>query len=335
MPAYLVDLTQSARDGQLPIIYMREPEIGKLVQILNQTEYRNAYLLGETGVGKNMIAQIIHSLSRRRQGKFVEFSCAAVSEQFLESDLFGHERGAFAGAHREKPGKFELADHGTIFLDEIGELAHELQAKLLRVLQGGEFERIGGLKTVKVDVRVIASTNHNLEKAIAEGRFREDLFYRLNVLSILIPTLRERREDIPFLVERFLRFYSKKSAKRFEKISDDIMNGLIDYSWPGNVRELQNVIERAVVLGREPRLEFSDFALSSSPGPHLAESPISPETSEDAFHSLRELEQKTLLDAIRRSSGNVAKAARILGISRGTVYRRLRKYDIGLKSALG
>lgn len=282
-------------------------------------------LRGETGVGKNLIARVIHDLSPRAKEKFQSVGCAAVPEPALEAELFGSEKAA-----KENPGKFESANRGTIYLDEVGDLPPEIQAKLLRVLQGGEFERVGGTKTVHVDVRVIASSSRNLEKAIAEGRFREDLFYRLNVVSLSVPPLRERREDIGLLAENFVKNAAKKSGKTFGKLSGAILEKLRSYPWPGNIRELQNVTERAVVMSQEAELRPEDFVLAETTG--KAVSTLRGDGGELDFNSLKELEERTLLDAIRRSSGNVAKAARLLGISRGTVYRRLRKYDIGLKS---
>jgi len=290
-------------------------------------------LRGETGVGKSMVAQLIHELGPRKKKNFVEVNCSAIPEQLLESELFGHEKGAFNGANREKQGKFEIADGGSIFLDEIGDLAPELQTKLLRILQGGELERVGGLKTSKVDVRVIASTNQNLEEAIEKGRLREDLFYRLNVLPIFIPPLRERRDDILFLVTHYLKVFSLKMKKRFEKPSPEILERLASYNWPGNIRELQNVVERCVVLGKEPQFELKDFALGPAPRDPARKYAAHAGEEEVSFKSLRELEHKSLMEALKRSSGNIARAARFLGISRGTIYRRLRKYEIGLKLA--
>jgi two-component system nitrogen regulation response regulator NtrX len=286
-------------------------------------------LYGETGTGKGLVAEVIHGLSRRRNQRFIAINCAAIPASLLESELFGHEKGAFTGAIREKKGIFELADKGTIFLDEIGELAPELQVKLLRVLQGREFERVGGTKSIKVDVRVIAATNRNLEEAISEGLFREDLFYRLNVLPITVPPLRERKEDIPILLNHFIRQFSEKAGKKFDKLSPDIEEYLSAYPWPGNVRELQNVIERAVVFGKEPRFTATDFNVAPPRYPAGASASAMPTTG--SVSSLKELELQLLMQALRQSGGNVSRAARTLGISRGTVYRRLERYEIGLK----
>lgn len=318
----------------------KSPATRQLIREISKVANSDATVLlrGESGTGKSLVAEVIHGFSPRKPHRFVAINCAAIPLNLLESELFGHEKGSFTGAIRDKPGKFELADKGTIFLDEIGDLPPELQVKLLRVLQGGEFERVGGLKTHHVNVRVIAATNRNLEEAIAQKRFREDLFYRLNVLPIYNPPLRERREDIPLLVDFFVRQYSLKANKRFEKISDLIVQQLRDYSWPGNIRELQNVIERAIVLGREPRLMLSDFILprvSLPVSPPLASSALEMRSDTGpnllSFSSLKDLEQHTLLQALQRSGGNVSVAAKHLGISRGTIYRRLRKFQIGLK----
>ncbi len=216
-------------------------------------------ILGETGTGKELIARAVHNLSTRRNRPLVKVNCAALPANLIESELFGHEKGAFTGAITQKIGRFELADKGTIFLDEIGELPLDLQVKLLRVLQEGEFERLGNPKTFHVDVRVIAATNRDLEEAIAEGIFREDLYYRLNVFPITIPPLRERQDDIPLLVKHFIKHYSKKIGKKIDVVPQKVMDTLQAYYWPGNVRELENVIERAVILNSSSRLELGDW----------------------------------------------------------------------------
>ncbi|HSA60274.1 MAG TPA: sigma-54 dependent transcriptional regulator [bacterium] len=320
--------TEFRENAELKRLIGESPAIKKLIREISKVANSDATVLlsGETGTGKGLVAEIIHGLSRRRNQRFIAINCAAIPATLLESELFGHERGAFTGAIREKKGIFELADQGTIFLDEIGEIAPELQVKLLRVLQGQEFERVGGTKSVKVDVRVIAATNRNLEDAIAQGHFREDLFYRLNVLPVTVPPLRDRKEDIPLLLEHFIRQFGDKAEKRFEKLSPEIVETLSAYSWPGNVRELQNVVERAVVFGKEPRLAVTDFNVNP-PRP----APAAGSDNGGGISSLKELEQQLLLQALRQSGGNVSRAARTLGISRGTVYRRLERYEIGLK----
>jgi transcriptional regulator with PAS, ATPase and Fis domain len=209
------------------------------------------FIQGESGVGKEVVARSIHMNSVRRDKPFVKVNCAALPHELLESELFGYEKGAFTGAYRQKPGKFELADSGTIFLDEIGDISPALQAKLLQVLQDREFSRLGGKKDVKVDVRVLVATNKNIEEAVVEGRFREDLYYRLNVVNITIPPLRERKEEIPELAEYFLNKFAKKYKKGAKPLSDSLMRALLAHNWPGNVRELQNVIQRYLLLGNE------------------------------------------------------------------------------------
>ncbi len=236
-------------------------------------------------------------------------------------------KGSFTGALNDKAGAFEEANGGTLFLDEIGDLSAELQAKLLRVLQGHEFERVGGLKTIHVDVRVVAATNRNLEEAMIARRFREDLFYRLNVLPIYIPPLRERKEEIPTLAEHFFKYYSKKSGKHFDAIPGAVMNYLIDYHWPGNIRELQNVMERAIVLGHEPKLHLSDFVFA----PLAVSVPETSKSFSPSPSSLKDIEQQALMEALKNSGGNITQTAKALGIGRETIYRRLKKYNLGLK----
>src|SRR5207249_2206838 len=218
----------------------------------------------ESGTGKELVARAIHAGSQRSGNAFLAINCATLSETLMESELFGHERGAFTGAVAQKRGKLELADRGTLFLDEVGELAPVLQAKLLRVLQEHEFERVGGTRPIRADIRLIAATNRNLEGAVKSGRFREDLYYRLNVVRLCIPPLREHREDIPLLVEHFLRKYCAETGKTISSVSAEAMELLRAHDWPGNVRELENTVERAVVLGSGPEIRASDLAVSPS-----------------------------------------------------------------------
>ena len=309
-----------------------------LIRQISQVALSDATILlrGESGTGKSLVAEVIHKLSNRKKFRFVDINCAAIPPTLLESELFGHEKGSFTGAIREKQGKFEIADKGTIFLDEIGDLPPELQVKLLRFLQGHAFERVGGLKTIKADVRVISATNRNLESAIIEGKFREDLFYRLNVLPIYIPPLRDRREDIPLLVNHFLKAYSEKAHKHFDPISEEIMTELCSRNWPGNIRELQNVIERAVVLSKEPCFTLEDF----TPLNLELQTPVLNGTSLvaknlESYHILKsvpELEKANLIQALTLAQGNISEAAKSMGLSRGTLYRRMKKYEIGLKT---
>lgn len=304
----------------------RSAPMQRLIRDISKVANSDAPVLlhGESGTGKTMVAGIIHAHSPRRDRPFVTINCPAIPEHLLESELFGHERGAFTGAVREKSGKFEAADGGTVFLDEVGELPLELQVKILRVLQNHEFERVGGLKTIRVDVRIIAATNRNLEEAITEHRFREDLYYRLNVLPLYLPALRDRREDIPLLVDHMFRYFCRKANKRFDPLSDDIMTRLTNARWPGNIRELQNVIERAIVLGREPRIVMSDITMSE-------EGKMEGESGLAEAGSVGELERRSILRAIEESGGNISRAAKMLKIGRDTLYRRMRKHGIGLK----
>lgn len=277
-------------------------------------------ITGESGTGKELIANGIYEHSRRKGQPFVAINCVAIPEGLLESELFGHEKGAFTGATAQKKGKFELADGGTVFLDEIGDMPPATQAKLLRVLQEKKFERVGGGQTIHVDVRFIAATNKNLPEMVKTGAFREDLFYRLNVLSIHLPSLRERIEDIPFLVEHFL----KQSGKEL-KISPRAMQVMIGYDWPGNVRELQNVIERAAIFAEgtieEMHLppELTGFANSQN---------ISPRGDQPLDQRLSEIEKGMIVEAIRRAGGVQARAANLLGINQRSLWHRVKKYNI-------
>jgi len=281
-------------------------------------------LTGESGTGKEVFAHAIHRLSPRADGALVKVHCAALAEGLLETELFGHEKGAYTGAISSRKGRFELADGGTIFLDEIGEIPHATQVKLLRVLQEGEFERVGGSQTIKVDVRVVAATNADLQRAVAEGRFREDLFYRLNVITIRIPPLRERREDIPLLVQHFIEKYIKLTGKRRLKgITPDALDLLQGRDWPGNVRELENVIERAVVLATGDLITGADL-----PPVEGKEQP--PETIPFRVgQALADLEREAIQRTLRAVGGDKDAAAKILGIGVATLYRRLKEMEEG------
>ena len=313
--------------GKYGLILGESPQIKRLIRELSKISAADSpvLILGESGVGKSLLAQLIHQYSNRRQGPFVTINCAAIPANLLESELFGHVKGSFTGAVQDKPGKFEYADKGTIFLDEIGDLSLDLQVKLLRVLQGQEFERVGGLKTIHVDVRIVAATNRNLEEAIVTRQFREDLFYRLNVLPIFIPPLRERKEDVAILANHFFQHYCSKTNKRFDGIPDTVMKYLLDYKWPGNVRELQNVIERAVVLAKEPNLKMPDFIFSQPSPQHKTQQTM------ETITSIKTIEKNALMKALEQTGGNISKAAKILNLSRDTIYRRLKKYKIALK----
>lgn len=284
-------------------------------------------ILGESGTGKELIARAVHYSSPRADKPLVKVNCAALPENLLESELFGHEKGAFTGAVARRIGRFEQADHGSIFLDEIGDLSPSLQMKLLRVLQEKEFERLGSNQTIKSDVRVIAATNRNLEEAIQQGAFREDLYYRLNVVTIYLPPLRERKEDIPPLVEYFLTKYNRENKKNVASLSKEVRDLLMNYHFPGNVRELENIIERAVVLCRGEILTVQDLPL------HLRESKVEAvleraRESRDLPGALEEVERQMMANALERSSGVQTKAAAELGISERVLRYKIKKYKI-------
>ncbi|MEZ5351293.1 MAG: sigma-54 dependent transcriptional regulator [Bryobacteraceae bacterium] len=281
-------------------------------------------LVGESGVGKDLIARAIHFHSPRRDKAFVKINCAAIPENLMESELFGYEKGAFTGATTSKPGKFEQADQGTIFLDEIGDVPAPVQVKLLRVLQDREFERLGSNKTKQVDTRVVAATNVDLDKAMADGAFREDLYYRLNVMPIAIKPLRERREDIPPLVGLFLQSASHEHGLPVDSISDEAMKTVVAHNWPGNIRQLQNVIERSVLLCQGTRLEAADIKLDSA----VSSKPLAGEFFPPDGMTLDEFERAILRESLRRASGNKSQAARLLGLSRNALRYRLTQMGI-------
>jgi formate hydrogenlyase transcriptional activator len=294
-----------------------------------------ALMLGETGTGKELIARAIHNLSPRRERTFVKINCAAIPSGLLESELFGHERGAFTGAVNQKLGRFELADRGTLFLDEVGDIPLELQPKLLRVLQEQEFERLGSNRTQRVDVRVVAATNGDLAKLVAERAFRSDLYYRLNVFPIQIPPLRERREDIPLLVRYFVQKFSRSLNKGVEYIPADAMDALTNYSWPGNIRELENLLERAVLLspGKELRVPLSEIKSSMQVAENAStmDSLTSLPAAASSISTLEEAERQHILRALRQTEWRIAGAkgaAALLGMKRTTLQARMRKLGI-------
>jgi len=276
---------------------------------------------GESGTGKELIAHAIHNLSNRNRSKFIAVHCAALSAQLLESELFGHERGAFTGATERRAGRFEQANGGTLFLDEIGEIDANTQVKILRALDPGVFERVGGNQTVKTDVRLIAATNKSLAKLVRDGKFRDDLFYRLNVVNITMPSLRDRKEDIPLLVTAFLKSFAKENGKPVRDLTSDAMQAILSYDWPGNVRELRTAVEHGVVMATGPRITLRDLpgGVRSAAG---GKSRVIPATSQP--YNLEDTEQRLIERAMAESNGNVTEAARKLGISRRTLHRKLK-----------
>ena len=309
-----------------PNIVARSVKMQEVLATVERVAPTNSTVLlgGESGVGKDLIARAIHEKSRRATEPFIKINSTAIPENLLESELFGYEKGAFTGANASKAGRFELADKGTLFLDEIGDVPPATQVKLLRVLQEREFERLGGTRTIKVDVRLVAATNRDLRAALEDGTFREDLYYRLNVVPIDIPPLREHKQDIPDLVNLFLARFAKDSGRQIGGIATEAMNALLNHYWPGNVRELQNVIERACALATNSRLEASDIHLDS-PRNRTA-------SSDDRFlpegMTLDQWEDEMIREALRRANGNKSQAARLLGLSRNALRYRLSKIGI-------
>jgi DNA-binding NtrC family response regulator len=282
-------------------------------------------LLGESGTGKELFARAIHNWSERKDRPFIAINCVGLSKELLESELFGYEKGAFTGATQLKRGKIEIANGGTVFLDEVGDISEELQAKLLRFLQEREFERVGGTQLIRVDVRIIAATNRNLEAAVKEGRFREDLYYRINVVPIVLPPLRGRKEDVPILAQFFMQRFSIESKKNFTEISQEALEALSAYDWPGNVRELANVIERAVVLGQPPIIQIEDL----SPGIVAAEGEIDNRPTPVSYHeSVDEYRREVIVSALAQTQGNRAAAARLLGLQRSYLLRLMKAFNI-------
>ena len=280
-------------------------------------------LLGESGTGKEVIASAIHRWSERGEEPFIAINCAGLSKELVESELFGHEKGAFTGAHLLKRGKIELARGGTVFLDEIGDMAPELQARLLRFLQEHRFERVGGTKTMDGDVRIVVATNRDLARAIRDGHFREDLYYRINVIAIRLPPLRERKEDIPELARHFLERFASEGNKRFTGIAEGAMVKLLDHDWPGNVRELANAIERAVVLGRGPEVTVRDLPT------HLGAASAMPAPDGPGYHAaLDAYKRNVIASALARTDGNRAAAAKLLGLQRTYLSRLIRSLGL-------
>src|SRR5450432_4395850 len=315
---------------QHPNLVARSGKMQEVLATVERVASTNSTVLlgGESGVGKDLVARAIHEKSRRASGPFIKINSTAIPENLLESELFGYEKGAFTGATTSKPGKFEMADKGTLFLDEIGDVPGAIQVKLLRVLQDREFERLGGTKTHKVDVRLVAATNRDLRAALEEGTFREDLYYRLNVVPIDIPPLREHKEDIPELVKHFVDRFAAGNDRDIRGVTPGALNLLIDYHWPGNVRQLENTIERAVALSSEASgnmIDVADIHLDSPRGKSAA--PAGNNFLPEGM-TLEQWEEEMIREALRRASGNKSQAARLLGLSRNALRYRLGKMGV-------
>ncbi|MEK6679394.1 MAG: sigma-54 dependent transcriptional regulator [Nitrospirota bacterium] len=332
------------KQSRYDLVFSSSKKMTDIRSIIEQVAETNITVLvrGESGTGKELVARAIHTTSLRRDKPFVKVLCTALPDNLLESELFGYEKGAFTGAIRRKPGKFELANSGTIFLDEIGDMHPSLQSKLLQVLQDGEFARIGGESDVKVDVRVIAATNKDLDKAVKDGSFREDLFYRLNVVSIVIPPLRERKEDIPFLIEHFLNKYNTQYNKDLKKLSDETMARFTEYNWPGNVRELENMIKRVVILGNEKTVLTRFKGLDIQTDIHYNENqmPKIAGAEQKAIpgngfslksinkRALAEVEKEAIKDILYKTHWNRREAAQMLKISYKSLLNKIKEYEL-------
>ncbi|RKX70182.1 Fis family transcriptional regulator [candidate division WOR-3 bacterium] len=304
----------------------KDPKMQRVYELIRTVSITDAtvLILGETGTGKDLVAQAIHFNSLRKDKPFVKVSCAALPESLLESELFGYKKGAFTGAVRDKPGRFELANGGTIFLDEVGDMPLSIQAKLLRVLEECEFEPLGGTKTKKVDVRIIAATNRDLAKLVEEGKFRQDLYYRLNVVTISLPPLKERSGDIPLLIDHFIDRFNRKMGKHVTKVSPDAMDILIDYDWPGNVRQLEHAIEHAFIhcQGNVIKLEHLPDEITSQRVSFLVKT-----------KTIAELEKELIVETLKKYRGNRKKTAQALGISRVTLWRWIKRYRLSTQKS--
>jgi two-component system response regulator PilR (NtrC family) len=286
-------------------------------------------IYGESGTGKELVTRALHCHSKRKDQKFLAVNCAAIPDTLLESEMFGYEKGAFTGAYAQKKGLFEEAHEGTLFLDEIGDLNTVLQAKLLRVLQEGEFQHVGGTKTIKVNVRILAATNKDLEEEVKEGRFRQDLYYRLNVVPIFLPPLRERKEDIPYLTEHFLQKYQQKHGKSVKKVTSSVMRHFLDYRWDGNVRELESVIERSIILAEQEIIDVDTLPekLRSVPPSSVSAAPIVYDVPDQGI-SLEHVERSLIESALQKTGWSIKKASELLGITYKTLQYRIQKYQL-------
>ncbi|NOX66537.1 MAG: sigma-54-dependent Fis family transcriptional regulator [Chlorobi bacterium] len=318
---------QLNRDFEISSIIGKSKAMKSVFEVISLSAPSDAtiLILGESGTGKELIANAVHQNSFRKENPFVKINCAALPENLLESELFGHEKGAFTGAVTKREGRFELANKGTLFLDEIGDMTLSTQAKILRVLQEGEFERVGGDKTIKVDVRIIAATNKELEKEVEEGNFRKDLFFRLSVVPITLPPLRKRKQDIPLLAEFFLKKYAKKNNRLIRGFTPAALDKLMRYDWPGNVRELENALERTVIMSYDQLIRpetLPDFLNSAEGNSNKQEAKLQP------GHSIKDVEKQLIIKTLESTDNNITRAAELLGISRRTLHNKINEYNI-------
>jgi two-component system response regulator HydG len=323
---------QQQKNGNVSLRTSIIGESPKMLELLEMIRYvapteATVLIYGESGTGKELVAEALHVNSERKDGPFIKVNCAALAENLLESELFGHEKGAFTGADRQRDGKFVQADGGTLFLDEIGETSQAMQVKLLRVLQEQELQRVGGEKTIKVDVRILAATNRDLESEVKEGKFREDLYYRLNVVMLQVPPLREREGDVPLLVKYFVEKFAAKNRRTVTGIIPECMKLLNSFPWPGNVRELENAIERGIILMRGDQLTEKSLPLSVQKFQQQNKDGLQSISKQPA--SLFEAEKKLIIETLKQTEGNKSEAARRLGITRKTLQNKLNKYEEG------
>jgi DNA-binding NtrC family response regulator len=315
------------KDGPFTEIIGKTPAIQQIFQTVQKIAPTDSTVLitGETGVGKELIAREIHSASHRRSHPFVKVNCAAIPETLLESELFGYEKGAFTGAVTNKPGRFEIAHQGTIFLDEIGEMSPHLQAKLLSVVQDKAFERVGGVKTIKVDIRIISATNQDLQSGVQSGKFRSDLFYRLNVVPIHIPPIRERKDDLIPLIDYFLKKFKTKYQKKITSLSPEIIAAFSNYNWPGNIRELENVLERMILMSETDTISLNQLPIEIRGTGSIIETSTLREKIDIISHVT---EKQMIIDALSKTNQNRTKAAKLLGISRRTLQNKIKEYGL-------
>jgi transcriptional regulator with PAS, ATPase and Fis domain len=312
----------------------KSPSMAKIFDVIRKVAptTTNILITGETGTGKELVANAIHANSPRKLNPFIKINCSAIAENLIESELFGYEKGAFTGAVSSKPGRFELAHKGTLFLDEIGDLPREMQVKLLRVIQDHEFERVGGIQTIKVDVRLVAATNRNLQQDVKEGLFREDLFYRLNVMPIHVPPLRERKEDIPALVSYFMDQFNRKLDRQITGADAEVMELFRDHDWPGNIRELENLTERLVLMAKGDTIVMGDVPAELIEAVEEKAHAAAPDEKRSIKELIREktgdIERQMIVRVLEECEGNISKAARQLGLSRRGLHLKLAKYNL-------